>query len=412
MLEFPKDFLWGSATSSYQVEGDNANADWWAWEKRVGKENSGAACRHYELYEQDFDLARSLHHNTHRLSIEWSRVEPREGKFSEEEVKHYGNVIAALRKRDLEPMVTLHHFTNPIWFSESGGWEKQQSVERFMNYCEVMIRALAKDVRYWITINEPTVYLSHSYILGAWPPQAKSYRKAKSVHYNLIAAHIEVYRLIHKIYKELSLPAPLVSISQHIQAFVPCGTGFRNRFAANFRNAWYNFEFIDQIVQAQAADFIGANYYSRQLVDLQGWGFGDLVMGVCKKNHDLVKKNSLGWDIYPQGLSDVLLKLKKYKLPVIITENGICTMDDNLRWEYISAHLKSVHLAMENGVDIKGYLYWSLLDNFEWDKGFGPRFGLIDVDYATSRRTVRDSAKKFAEVCKTGVLVDNVFPRK
>lgn len=412
MLKFPKNFLWGSATSSYQVEGNNANADWWAWEKRAGKENSGAACRHYELYEQDFDLARGLHHNTHRLSIEWSRVEPQEGKFSQDEIRHYADVIAALRKRNLEPVVTLHHFTNPIWFSESGGWEKQPSVERFMNYCDVVIRALAGGVRYWITINEPTVYLSHSYILGNWPPQVKSWRKAKSVHYNLVAAHIEVYRLIHKIYKELSLPAPSVSISQHIQAFVPCGTGFRNRFAANFRNAWYNFEFIDQIVEAHAADFIGANYYSRQLVDLTGWGFSDLVMGVCKNNHDPVKKNSLGWDIYPQGLSDVLLKLKKYNLPVIITENGICTLDDNLRWEYISAHLKSAHLAMENGVDIKGYLYWSLLDNFEWDKGFGPRFGLIDVDYATSRRMVRDSAKKFAEVCKTGVLVDNVFPRK
>ena len=404
MIKFPQNFLWGAATSAYQVEGDNVNADWWEWEKEAGRENSGPACRHYEFYKQDFDLAKSLNHNAHRLSIEWSRVEPREGEFSEEALRHYVDVIRALRARQIEPMVTLHHFTNPIWFSHSGGWTNRLSVARFARYCEVVVRALAKDVHYWMTINEPTIFISHSYMFGVWPPQVKSYRIARDVHDHMIAGHIRVYRLIHKIYKDLNLPAPAISIAQHIQALVPCSGNLKNRLAVYLRNKLYNFEILDQLRRHRAMDFVGVNYYSRQLVDLKKWGIGNLAWDACEKNHYPVKKNSLGWDIYPEGLFQVLLKLKKYNCPVVITENGICTSDDNQRWEFLCAHLKNIHLAMAGGVDVVGYLYWSLLDNFEWDKGFAPRFGLIDVDYNTYQRTVRESARRYAQVCKTGVL--------
>lgn len=404
MIQFPKDFLWGSATSSYQVEGNNSNADWWPWEIKAGHERSGAACRHYEMYEQDFDLAKSLHHNTHRLSIEWSRIEPVEGQFSQKELEHYIKVILALRSRGIEPMVTLHHFTNPIWFAEKGNWVNPKNIAVFERYCDFVVRGLARHVHYWMTINEPTVYLSHSFIFGWWPPQAKSLWQARAVHDNLAEAHIRGYRLIHKIYQELNLPAPAVSIAQHIQCFVGCKNDFRDRFAVNWRNKWYNFEFLEKIAAANTMDFVGVNFYSRQLVDLSGWGLHNLTAEVCSKDHDPVKKNSLGWDIYPQGFYEVLLKVKKYNLPVIITENGICTLDDDLRWEYITLHLKSLHAAMQEGLDVRGYLYWSLLDNFEWDKGFGPRFGLIHVDYPTGKRTVKESAKKYGEVCRTGIL--------
>jgi beta-glucosidase len=157
-------------------------------------------------------------------------------------------------------------------------------------------------------------------------------------------------------------------------------------------------------MQQKTLDFIGLNYYSRQLVEVRKWGIANLAMDVCKNNHHPVKKNSLGWDIYPEGLYEILLKLKKYSLPVIITENGICTQDDLLRWEYIYNHLKNIHLAMQKGVCVTGYLYWSLMDNFEWDKGFGPRFGLIDIDYNTYKRSIRESARQFSQVCKGGVL--------
>ena len=404
MTKFPKDFLWGAATSAYQVEGNNMYSDWWQWEKDAGKENSGSACRHYELYEHDFDLAKGLHHNAHRLSIEWSRIEPREGEFSKQALKHYTDVILSLKARNIEPVVTLHHFTNPEWLSKQGGWEKNGTVDLYLRYCDFVVRVLSPLVHFWVTINEPTVYASHAYIFGVWPPQAKSFLRARLVLNNMALAHIKAYRLIHEAYRGSSCPKPSVGISQFTQAFAPCTQRPGDRFAAYLRDKWFNFGFIDAVFRHKGLDFIGLNYYSRQLVELKEWGLGNLVWDVCKDNHHPVKKNSLGWDIYPQGLYELLLKLKKYRLPVIITENGICTQDDASRWEYIHSHLKSVDLAMEKGVLIKGYFYWSLLDNFEWDKGFGPRFGLIDVDYNTYKRTVRESARKFGEVCKTGVL--------
>ncbi len=389
MIQFPKDFYWGAATSSYQVEGNNVNADWWPWEIQAGKENSGAACRHYELYEQDFDLVKSLNHNAHRLSIEWSRIEPCEGEFSDDTIAHYINVIKALRLRGIEPMVTLHHFTNPIWFAASGGWVNPVSVKRFLRYCDFVTRALAPHVHFWFTINEPTVYFSHAYLWGIWPPQAKSFFKTKAVHDHLNEAHIKGYRLIHKIYNGLNLRTPSVSIAHHMQAVVACDQGLKDRLAVALIKQLYNFEVIDHLTKAKTLDFIGVNYYTRHLVGA---------------NHHPLKKNLLGWDIYPEGLAQVLLDLKKYNLPVIIAENGICTADDNERWEYIQSHLKSIRQAMDQGIYVMGYLYWSLMDNFEWAHGFGPRFGLIDIDYNTYQRTVRESAKKFAQVCKTGIV--------
>jgi beta-glucosidase len=402
MLKFPQGFLWGAATSAYQVEGNNVNADWWQWEKKTGKLESGPACRHYEFYKRDFDLAKSLHHNAHRLSIEWSRIEPEEGKFSKAALKHYLNVILALKKRDIEPVVTLHHFTNPAWFSKRGGWVSGRSVDYFSRYCEFVVRPLAKYVDYWITINEPTIYISHAYIFGVWPPQEKSYLKATQVEENMVSAHVRAYHAVHKIYKELNLPRASISIAQNVMAFKPCKRDLRNRFAAYLRDRLYNLGFLERLHKTM--DFIGVNYYSRQLVELKKFGIANLAADVCTKKHHRVEKNSLGWDIYPQGLYEVLLELKKYNLPVMITENGICTSDDKLRWKYIYDHLKNLHRAMGKGIQVTGYLYWSLMDNFEWDKGFGPRFGLIGIDYKTCKRTVRKSARLFGKVCKTGIL--------
>jgi len=404
MIQFPKDFYWGAATSSYQVEGDNQNADWWPWEKLAGKDNSGQACRHWELYEQDFDLVKSLGHNAHRLSVEWSRIEPREGEFSQKAMQHYRDVIRALRSRGIEPMVTLHHFTNPIWFSDSGGWTDRRCVKRFLRYCDFVTRALAAEVRFWFTVNEPTVYYSHAYLWGMWPPQAKSFFKMKAVHDHLNEAHVEAYRLIHKIYKELKIIEPAVSIAQHMQAIVACDQSIKSRWATAVREYWYNLEVLDRLTRDKTLDFIGVNYYSRHLVHVHNWWIGNLLMETCKDNHHPCRKNALGWDIYPEGLAQVLLSLKKYDLPVIIAENGICIDDDQQRWAFIQSHLKNVHLAMGQGVHVTGYLYWSLMDNFEWAQGFAPRFGLIDIDYKTQKRTVRESAKKYAQVCRTGAL--------
>ncbi len=405
MFVFPKSFFWGAGISAYQAEGNNLNSDWWEWEKRVGlRETSGLACRHYELYKDDFDLAQLLNHNCHRLSIEWSRIEPEEGKFLNQEIEHYIDVITSLRQRNLEPIVTLHHFTNPLWFARVGGWLNKKAGDYFLRYAERIVESLCDKVKYWVTINEPMVYVYHSYILGVWPPQQVSFLKAKFVTDNLIISHIKAYKLIHRIYERRKLPSPFISIAKNLQAFVPCLATPRNKFAAYLRDRSFNFAFLKRLIRAKSLDFIGINYYTRSLVDVENWGFRNLLLDTCRKGHSSLKKNSLGWDIYPEGLYNLLLRLKKYNLPMFILENGICTEDDNNRWNFISEHLKSIHLAMAQGIRVLGYIYWSLIDNFEWDKGFSPRFGLVEVDYNTYKRTVRESARKFAEVCKTGRL--------
>jgi len=405
MIKFPDDFFWGAATSAYQVEGNNVNSDWWEWERKAGlKEGSGLACRHYELYKCDFDLACALNHNAHRLSIEWSRIEPQEGKFSKEETEHYRGVILSLRERNIEPIVTLHHFTNPVWFANLGGWQNNKAQEYFLRYVEHIVEALCDKVNYWITINEPLVYAYHSYLLGIWPPQEKSFLKVNKVTENLSIAHIKAYRLIHNIYKKKKFSAPFVSLAQNLQAFVACSPTIRNKLAAHLRQGLFNFGFIERLLRYKTLDFIGINYYNRSLVDVQGWHPMNLALDICKKNHHPLKKNSLGWDIYPQGLYELLLKLKRHNLPIFILENGICTEDDNARWDFISGHLNYLHRAMQEGVKVLGYIYWSLIDNFEWDKGFTPRFGLIEVNYQTYKRTIRESARRFAMACKTGML--------
>jgi len=408
MIKFPPGFLWGAATSAYQVEGNNVNSDWWQWEKKAGKESSGFACRHYELFKLDFDQAQRLHHNAHRLSIEWSRIEPRRGKFSRKELKHYLDVILALKKRGIEPIVTLHHFSNPAWFSRLGGWLSPLSVNRFLRFCDFIVLPLAKHVRFWVTINEPTIYISHAYIFGAWPPQAKSYIKAAVVEENLAWAHVRAYNLINRIYKRSGLDKPDIGIAHHLVDYIPRKKDFKNRLAIYFRDRLYNMGFIERIIRhnllRKHMDFIGLNYYSRQVVDLKKFGLRNLAMDVLDKKYLRCKRNSLGWAIYPEGIYDVLMGLKIYDLPVLITENGICTGDDDQRWKYIYSHLNYIHRAIREGVNVIGYLYWSLMDNFEWDKGFAPRFGLIDVDYATYKRTVRPSARKFARVCRTGTM--------
>ncbi len=405
MYEFPRDFFWGAATSAYQVEGNNSLCDWWDYELAGRLQyHSGLACRHYELYEEDFDLAKALNHNCHRLSIEWSRVEPEEGKFSSEAINHYKRVVLSLRKHGLEPVVTLHHFTNPIWFSRLGGWGLKKSTDYFLRYVSKVVEALAGDVRFWVTINEPMVYLYHSYLLGIWPPQERSLAKTQKVKANLLKAHIYSYRIIKGIYNKHNLDKPSVSIAQNMQAFVPCVPSLRNKLASYIRAKSFNLEFIEKAIKAGALDFIGVNYYSRSLVELKGWGIKNFAMDICEDGHSNLKKNSLGWDIYPEGFYSVLKSLERYKLPIFILENGICTGDDSLRWDFIHDHLVKLAEAMASGVKVLGYIYWSLIDNYEWDKGFSPRFGLIEVDYTTYKRTIRESAKKFGRICLEGKL--------
>lgn len=403
MKKFPQNFLWGASTSAHQVEGHNIHNDWWlAEQKQVLQEASGEACRHYELYAQDFAIAKELNHNCHRFSLEWSRIEPQEGRFDLSAIEHYRQVIADLKSRGIEPVVTLHHFTNPIWFSQKGGWVNSNLQKYFLRFVHKIVREFAGQVKFWITINEPLIYSSHSYLLGVWPPKERSLFKTAIVTLNLAKAHIQAYHIIHDIYQEQSLERPRVSIAANLQAFEICQPTLKNKLALYLRHKLYNLYFIEKLLRKKTLDYLGVNYYGRNLADVRSWKIRALFMDTCSYNHHPLRKNSLGWDIYPQGLYKLLIALKKYNLPILITENGICTEDDDLRWDYIREHLEELSKAMDQGVKVIGYIYWSLIDNFEWDKGFGPRFGLVYIDYQSQKRTVKASARKLAQVIRNG----------
>ncbi len=423
---FPSGFLWGSATSAHQVEGHNTNNDWWVWEQAGKvKEPSGLACDQYRRFREDFDLAKSLHHTAHRFSLEWSRIEPREGEFDETAIAHYREVIAALRERGLEPLVTLHHYTNPLWLANQGGWTNPKVVEAFARFTQRVVEALGDQVRYWLTINEPMVYAVMHYLDGVGPPgERNNVRLFVRVVEHLIRAHAVSSQLIHHVAKASRWDVR-VSLANHAQPFPPCRPWWPiDRVAAGFAEHVYNQRFLKALVEGEwkfpgfprvripeargSLDFIGMNYYGR--VFLRSSLVGSLWWGSrCSTRHhtNVTERNFLEWDVYPPGIRQILQWTVPYRLPVLITENGICTTDDAQRTRFILNHLRWVGRAVQEGVPVIGYLYWSLLDNFEWAHGYTPRFGLIEVDYSTQARRVRESARRFADVCRTNRLPDN-----
>lgn len=419
---FPPGFLWGSATSAHQVEGNNTNSDWWAWEQ-AGKvaEPSGLACDQYRRFRDDFDLAQSLSHNAHRLSVEWSRLEPEEGRFSGEAIAHYREVITSLRQRGLEPIVSLHHYTNPLWLAKQGGWANPKVVDAFARFTRRVIESLGDQVQYWLTINEPMVYAVMHYLDGVGPPGEHSLPVFLRVIEHELRAHAAGYHEIHRVASAHGWTAR-VSLANHAQPFPPC----RRRHpldwvAATLAERTYNQGFLEAVMNGRwrfpgrrsvrvhdgrpTMDFIGMNYYGRVFLraGLRGspwWGHR------CSTQHhpEVTERNFLEWDVYPPGIRQILRWALPYRLPVLITENGICTTDDRQRERFILNHLRWIARAIQDGVPVIGYLYWSLIDNFEWAKGYAPRFGLVEVDYATQARRVRDSARRFAEVCRTNRL--------
>jgi len=418
ILKFPKNFIWGASTSAYQIEGGIKN-DWYEWEKkRVNKQawKGGStyhkpsdpelqrkaknplnyicdrACDGYNRYEEDFDIAKSLNHNAHRFSIEWSRVEPEEGKFNKKEIEHYKKVVQALRKRGIEPFVTLWHYTHPLWFTRAGGWAGKGSVDKFLRYSERIVTELKDDVKYWITENEPETVARNSYILGVRPPQKRSIIKGFRVLEALVEAHNRTYDLIHKIDGDAK-----VGCSESLVYFESYNNWPHNLLAKKILEYWRNEKFFPRIIEH--SDFLGLQYYFHSRVRInpfKSWkGF---------QYNENKKLSDMGWEIYPEGIYHILKSLKKYNLPIIITENGIADYKDGYRADFIKDHLIWTHKAIEEGANVKGYFYWSFLDNFEWESGFWPRFGLVEIDYKSFERKIRPSARIYAEICKNNAL--------
>lgn len=410
VFRFPTGFLWGAATASHQVEGGNRHNDWWELEQ-AGRlpHASGEACRHYERYESDFDLARSLGHNAHRLSLEWSRIEPTPGTWDDTELEHYANVLAALRARGIEPVVTLHHFTNPAWFARRGGWTRSDSVALFTRYVEHVATRLAGKVRYWLTVNEPTVYAKHAYVAGDWPPcQRNAWWSAASATYHLCRAHVAAYRVLHA-----RNPDAMVGIAHSAPYVAACNPdSAADRRAACLRDFALNEVVFRMIGRRPAAvlDFIGLNYYARQLVRVRGAsGLARLFGTECKDDHHGTPRwfTTLGWEVHAPGLRRVLERFGRYGVPLMVTENGIATTDEAQREEYLQTHLQALGQSVAEGIPVLGYLYWTLMDNFEWAEGRNARFGLIAVDFDTQVRTVRPAAQAFRRVCTTNAIEQN-----
>ena len=409
-VEFPQGFLWGAATSSHQVEGGNRWNDWWMHEASGDLPYaSGDACQHYSRYETDFDLARSLGHNAHRLSIEWSRVEPEQGNWNDDALQHYAAVIAALRERGLEPIVTLHHFTNPQWFARTGGWLQKDSKTLFARYARRVAEALP-DVRYWITINEPTVYIKNGFGSGCWPPfQENKALNAGRVLLNMARAHVAAYCELHTAAAD-----PCVGLAHSAPHVAPCRPGdWRDRAVARSRDYLLNDLFFDVTRRSANAascsevfDFIGLNYYTRTLVRYDTRGLRILFGTECKEAHhrDLGSENQLGWLIHAPGIYEVTKKFAAYGVPLMITENGCATTDDEQRSAFIRDHVAQLARAVGDGIDILGYLYWTLVDNFEWSYGPTAFFGLAGMDADTGERRPRPSSGVYAQICRDNGL--------
>ena len=417
-FRFPEGFLWGAATSAHQVEGGCDNNDWWAWEEagRVAQ-RSGAACDHYHRFREDFDLARALRHNAHRLSLEWSRIEPEEGKFSHQALGHYREVLQALVERGIEPVVTLLHFTLPRWLAERGGWECPEIEALFERFVSRVVTEYRDLARRWITINEPVVAVYKGYIVGEWPPGKSGFPPALAAIRRMLRAHVRAYHAIHGIQ-----PTAAVGVAQHMLGLSICDPwNLPDRLTAGTRDFLMNFLFLDalhtgalrapglfweRLPMRRTLDFIGVNYYTRDFVRNGGFDLPGLLGQACKLDHhqQIGKRNSLGWEVYPEGLGYFLHRLKRFRLPILITENGVSTGNDEDRWMFLVLHLWQVARAISSGVPVVGYLYWSLLDNFEWADGYDARFGLVEVDYATQRRTVRESARRLSRIIERNRL--------
>ncbi|MBI2411148.1 MAG: glycoside hydrolase family 1 protein [Candidatus Kerfeldbacteria bacterium] len=405
-LRFPKGFLWGASTSAHQVEGGNIHNDWWAWEQKRGKikndDRSSKATDHYHRFEEDFDIAAASHHNAHRFSIEWSRIEPREREWNWEEVDHYRAVLKALKKRKIKTMVTLHHFTNPVWIAESGGWENHHTAAAFARYAEFIAEHLGEYIDFWITINEPVIYTVQGYAVAEWPPETKSFFKGFRVFRHLAQGHKLAYREIHAEMNKQHRRAR-VGIAQNVISLVSYRKTFRDYLYVRFSEYVWNDLFFT--FTKGTHDFIGVNYYFHQRVRRNHDGKYIFVSTRKEKR----ESSDLGWEIYAPGIFEVLIDLQKYGLPMYITENGIAAVNDDKRSRFIVSHLKEVYHAIKAGVDVRGYFYWSLLDNFEWDKGFEPRFGLVEVDYKTLKRTPRPSSYLYAHICKENAITHDLL---
>jgi beta-glucosidase len=403
---FPDGFLWGTASAAHQVEGDNRNNDWSEFERRPGSiangDTSEVACDHYHRYREDFALLRELNQTAHRLSVEWSRIEPSEGEFDSRQIRHYRDVLGELREQGIQPMVTLHHFTSPLWFTNRGGWAAPGSARAFMPFVHRIVDELGDLVQIWCTINEPSIYAANGWITGEFPPGrhgdlAAVYR----VTGNMRRAHELAYEAIKRRW-----PDSHVGLSHHKFLFLPATPRRRDRWAAQTAqlvvDRWPVAPGqLRRIVEA-TSDFIGIAHYWAQCCAFQPGRPQDQFIG--RFNVPGAPVTDMGWSADPSWMRVVLNELKGLGKPVYVTENGLASNDDEWRQRYLTDVLENVRLAIDDGVDVRGYFHWTNMDNFEWARGYSMHFGLIAVDRKTLERTVKPSGRLYSRIARANAL--------
>lgn len=410
--KFPKHFIWGASTASHQVEGGTLN-QWSIWElshaqelaksaearlawtpewdriKKQAKDPnnyvSGRGVDHLNRYKEDFDIAKSLHFSALRFGIEWSRLEPVEGQWDEEAVEHYRRYIKELKKRHIEPFLNIWHWTVPTWFADKGGFTRRSNLDHFDRLVRKIAEEYGHEVKYVITLNEPNVYASFGYLTAMWPPQKRDMRQFFQVYWNLTRAHKRAYKILKAAH-----PGLQVGVAQqlaNIQAKRP--HNFFDQLSTKWMRYFWNWWFLLRIRNQQ--DFIGFNYY-----------FTDYFTGLVKRSNPKVPLNDMGFYMEPEGLYPLLLRVwVRFKKPIFVTENGVADRDDQHRRWWIEETLIAMERAISEGVDLRGYFHWSLLDNFEWSYGWWPKFGLVEVDREHGmKRKVRPSAEWFGETIK------------
>ena len=417
---FPSDFLWGAATAAHQVEGDNTNSDWWAWEHKPHStvaEPSGRACEHYTRYRDDIGLLAGLGLNTYRYSVEWARIEPTEGTYDEEQLDHYRDVTDAVLAAGLTPMVTLHHFTEPLWFAARGGWRAPDAADRFGRYCARVARHLEDRVKWWCTLNEPGNVAVGGYLgLFGWPPGTGTLDACERASAGLQAAH----RRATEAVKSQQADARL-GMTHGMQEWE---SNLAGRAPMLRVRRMLEDEFLDA---AGDDDFLGVQTYTRVPVVVPAalgpaaWLVSNVApirrrllppmmrrafTEMSPTTDEQMRRTDMGYEFRPEAIGATLRRAAA-RWPgkdLVVTEHGIATNDDSERIEFIERGLHTVADTVDAGLPVRGYVYWSLLDNFEWAHGYRTRFGLIDVDRTTMQRNVRGSARYLGEIARAGTL--------
>ena len=419
MTEFRLDgVLLGVATAATQIEGGCDTTNWADWAKTPGHIADGTtpvrATGHWERWREDTELMASLGIQTYRFGVEWARLEPQPGVFSDEAFAHYRDEITLLRDKGIRPLLTLHHFNNPRWFESMGAFEHPDCVPIFLRFVERVVTELGDLVEDWCTINEPNVYATFGYLYGVFPPGAKSLPRTLRVMTNLAHAHITAYELIHAL--RAGKPTR-VTFAVHLRVFDPANPA--NPVHRALARA-QEFLFQEAVTEAMCTgrfrmplrrpagiregryyDALGINYYSRSWVSKIG--------DAARPGAEL---NDLGWEIYPEGLERVARWAHdRWPAPIWVTENGTADNTERFRTQFLHDHLEIVAAARSTGLPFERFYHWCFVDNWEWAEGEVPRFGIVALDYATQERTVKPSGRFYADVIAAGGVTPEIAAR-